>query len=101
MTFFVCPSGDVPTEEKTSGMIQVGFKGGALKKHGAYSKILHNNNNNNNNNGNPTRSQTAEALGQPRRAQQYFMVEEEEKHTTDSARIAGTLNWRESSARSR
>ena len=89
MKFFVCPSGDVPTEEKTSGMIQVGFKGGALKKHGAYSKILHNNN------GNPTRSQTAEALGQPRRAQQYFMVEEEEKHATDSARIVGMSKWRE------
>ena len=32
-------TGDVPTEDKSSNMIQVGFKGGALKKQGAYSKI--------------------------------------------------------------
>ena len=32
-------TGDVPTEDKASSMIQVGFKGGALKKQGAYCKI--------------------------------------------------------------
>ena len=31
--------GDVPIEEKSPSLIQVGFKGGSLKRQGAYSKI--------------------------------------------------------------